>query len=159
MHLTWWAGGYWCSYAMERRSVRCNDGYIREVVGRGAGEAIVPIIWDFAPIHYLLNNKIPIYCLPLQYQFSDYLPGLHLVLQLLRRTFSYTHQVHTWTRAKFGVRMCYLIWCHCYYNGVFGKVMVGHSNITPLPFVQVWSSYYWLIVLMSEKTRGTWRTE
>ena len=37
--------------------------------GRGA-----PIIWDFAPIHYLLNDKIPIYCLPLQYQFSDYLP-------------------------------------------------------------------------------------
>ena len=58
---------------MERRSVRCNDGYIRKVVGRGAGEAIAPIIWDFAPIHYLLNSKIPIYCLPLQYQFSDYL--------------------------------------------------------------------------------------
>ena len=75
MHLTWWAGQYCCSYAMERRSVRCNDGYIREVVGRGAGESIAPIIWDFAPIHYLLNNKIPIYCLPLQYQFSDYLPG------------------------------------------------------------------------------------
>ena len=33
-----------------------------------------PIICDFAPIHYLLTDKIPIYCLPLQYQFSDYLP-------------------------------------------------------------------------------------
>ena len=37
--------------------------------GRGA-----PIICDFAPINYLLADKIPIYCLPLQYQFSDYLP-------------------------------------------------------------------------------------
>ena len=35
----------------------------------GAGGAFAPpIIWDFAPIHYLLNNKIPIYCLPLQYR-------------------------------------------------------------------------------------------
>ena len=33
-----------------------------------------PIICDFATIHYLLTDKIPIYCLPLQYQFSDYLP-------------------------------------------------------------------------------------
>ena len=31
------------------------------------------MICDFAPIHYLLTDKIPIYCL-LQYQFSDYLP-------------------------------------------------------------------------------------
>ena len=61
-------------YVSLLQSVRCNVGYIRKVVGRGAGEAIAPIIWDFAPIHYLLNNKIPIYCLPLQYQFSDYLP-------------------------------------------------------------------------------------
>ena len=37
--------------------------------GRGA-----PIICDFAPINYLLADKIPIYCLPLQYQFSDCLP-------------------------------------------------------------------------------------
>ena len=48
----------------------------REVVGGGAGGAIAPpIFWDFAPIHYLLNKKIPIYCLPLQSQFSDYLPA------------------------------------------------------------------------------------
>ena len=33
-----------------------------------------PIIWDLAPIQYLLNSKIPIYCRPLQCQFSDYLP-------------------------------------------------------------------------------------
>ena len=50
--------------------------FSREVVGGGAGGARAPpIIWDFAPIQYLLNRKIPIYCVPLQYQFSDYLPG------------------------------------------------------------------------------------
>ena len=52
----------------------------REVVGGGAGGARAPpIIWDFAPIQYLLNRKIPIYCVPLQYKFSDYLLDLKYV--------------------------------------------------------------------------------
>ena len=37
-------------------------------------QALIILIWDFAPIHYLLNRKIPIYCVPLQYKFTDYLP-------------------------------------------------------------------------------------
>jgi len=43
-------------------------------VGGPGGHVPPPIIWDFAPIQYLLNRKIPIYCVPLQYKFSDYLP-------------------------------------------------------------------------------------
>ena len=39
----------------------------------GRGARAPPIIWDFAPIHYLLNSKIPIYCLALQCQLPDYL--------------------------------------------------------------------------------------
>ena len=54
----------------------------REVVGGGAGGARAPpIIWDFAPIQYLLNRKIAIYCVPLQYKFSDYLPASKFYLQ------------------------------------------------------------------------------
>ena len=37
---------------------------------------VVGIIWNFAPIQYLLNRKIPIHCVPLQYKFSDYLPDM-----------------------------------------------------------------------------------
>ena len=44
---------------------------IREVVGGGAGG---PNNLGFWPYNYLVNDKSPIYCLPLQYQFSDYLP-------------------------------------------------------------------------------------
>ena len=42
-------------------------------MGGAGGARTPPIIWDFAPIQYLLNRKIPIYCVPLQYKFSDYL--------------------------------------------------------------------------------------
>ena len=62
--------GSFCNWTFVQLS-NCPFVRIREVVGGGQGG---PIICDFAPIHYLLTDKIPIYCLPLQYQFSDYLP-------------------------------------------------------------------------------------
>ena len=49
------------------------------VTGWAGGARAPPIIWDFAPIQYLLNRKIPIYCVPLQYKFSDYLPEVKTI--------------------------------------------------------------------------------
>ena len=63
-----------CSWLYGYSCVLCCLPESREVVG-GGGAIAPPIFWDFAPIHYLLNKKIPIYCLPLQCQFSDYLPA------------------------------------------------------------------------------------
>ena len=60
---------------VKARTIEAGIVVVREVVGGGAGGARAPpIIWDFAPIQYLLNRKIPIYCVPLQYKFTDYLP-------------------------------------------------------------------------------------